>query len=319
MSKENKWLIIFASIFLVIGIVGSLLISFYSNYSSEQKRLQNYKDLFPALVSVEEDKDFEKTDVVVKKENVYGKDKKLIGNAYTGTIVVKNTIPNVASAELTLLVGVDLKNKLTGVKTLVTEHTPDFYEAYDGIFENINKPTNNFEIDSVAGSTISGGIINEILTAIKVADLGIVLDEYEELFGEGVTAVVDEDFEAVVIEVGDNKIEVTIKETTKVYDEDDNLVGYTYKASSKTRSNEVPPNAELELLVGITTEGKIQGVIDTLNEHTGGFYNRYLNGFSSLEGSPVEDLEIDILTGATVSGDVIENIFKAIKEVILNG
>ena len=123
MSKETRWLLTFAGIFLVIGVIATLLISSYVGYSKEQKKLAEYKDLFPAIASIKEDSDFEATDIVIKKENIYDKNENVIGKLYTGKIVVENTIPNVPVAELSLMVAVGSNSKVIGITTIESGHT----------------------------------------------------------------------------------------------------------------------------------------------------------------------------------------------------
>ena len=311
MTKETKWLLIFGGIFLVIGIIGSLLISMYSNNISRQKELKDYEQLFPKVASVVEVEDFDKNDVVIKKEEVLDKKKDLLGYAYTATITVENTIPNTTTAELKLLVGIDKNNKVTGIITLLREHTPGFYDKYEEKYLNINGiSVDKLNIDTIAGSTISAGIINDILTEVKKAHLGIKLSPYEEIFGEGVVAQPVSGF--VGNEIVTKKLEI--------YDEDENLLGYVYEGTvlDTVLFEEYDKKGDLTLLVGVDKNLKIVGIAELINTHTGGYYRNYNDALNSLSGKPVDDLGVDSVAGSTKSGEALNEIFAAIKEVISN-
>lgn len=310
MSKETRWLLTFAGIFLVIGVIATLLISSYVGYSKEQKKLAEYKDLFPAIASIKEDSDFEATDIVIKKENIYDKNENVIGKLYTGKIVVENTIPNVPVAELSLMVAVGSNSKVIGITTIESGHTEEFYEVYNDYFKTINEELIEYKIDSIAGSSVSGGIINEILKAIEVVELGIVIPDltpYEELFGEGSKGT-------VVIDYIDDLI---VREKAEVYDEEENLIGYTYTGTvTSDVHDEYGKDKELKVMVGVDLEGKVVGLVHIINEHTASFYSKYEEALNALNGVLVEDLKVDVVTGSTRSANVLNQIFNAIKEVI---
>ena len=73
---------------------------------------------------------------------------------------------------------------------------------------------------------------------------------------------------------------------------------------------------KLSLLVGIDSKGKFVGVQVVLNEHTRGYYERYIDQLNNLKGSGLEDLNVDGQAGSTGTATGINDIFNAIKEVI---
>lgn len=309
MNKENRWLLIFTGIFLLIGFIGTLSISFYADYRVEEKRLSGYKEFFPKVVKVEEDRDFLATEIVIKSDNVFGKNNELIGNLYTAKKVTES-IPGSDASWLELLVGVNITGEVVGIKTINREHTPEYYDFYEDHYKNIKETVNDFKIDSIAGSSISGGVINEILAAVKIAHLGLPeLTAYEKIFGEGAYEVIIEDF------LG-NEI---VTEKVEIYNLEDDLVGYAYIGLVISDvHDEWAKDKKLKLAICLNLEGKVLGIAHLINEHTANFYNKYEDALLALSGGDVADLEIDKITDSTRSCDAINEIFNAVKEVINN-
>lgn len=309
MNKENRWLLIFTGIFLLIGFIGTLSISFYADYRVEEKILSGYKEFFPKVVKVEEDRDFLATEIVIKSDNVFGKKDELIGKLYTAKKVTES-IPGAGASWLELLVGVNITGEVVGIKTINREHTPEYYDFYEDYYKNIKDTVNDFKIDSITGSSISGGVINEILAAVKIVHLGLPeLTVYEEVFGEGSYEVIIEGF------LG-NEI---VTEKVEVYTEEDDLVGYAYIGSVISDVHDSwAKDKKLKLAIIIDLEGKVLAIGHLINEHTSSFYSNYEDALLALSGSEVADLEIDEVAESTRSADAINEIFNAVKEVIID-
>lgn len=116
-----------------------------------------------------EDMDFNKTDIVIKREIVKDKAGNVVGYTYTGSLN-SDKIPNVDDANLTLLVMISKSGEVKSLTTVNREHTPGFYDKYNKEFEAVKGlDIKDLEIDGIANSTVSFGIITEILEAIKEA------------------------------------------------------------------------------------------------------------------------------------------------------
>lgn len=261
--------------------------------------LNEYEKLFGLGATSEVDNDFVGNETVTKKENVYDEDENLVGFAYTGTITVTN-IPGKASAALTLLAGIKLDGTVAGVVTINKEHTPGFYDDYEDGLNNLA----GWEIDLIAGATISHDAINAILSAIKpFAESDVKLYNYVRLFGNNITVENDETFTTTEV--------ITKKEVVK--DAVGNIVGYAYTGTTTVTNIPGKGSAKLTLLVGVKVNDEVAGVITVLREHTPGYYDDYEEGLNKLNA-----WEIDLITGATISRGAINNILDAIKGVVIN-
>ncbi len=138
---------------------------------------QVYKDMFENFNTKETDTSFVATELVINKEIIKDKDGNEIGYTYTLENIANN-IPNHDTAKLTLLVGLDSSNKVLGVQTILSEHTPGFYklhiERYPALKNRLLAEINyaseyGDEVDGVTGSTasVSSLWIDELIEALK--------------------------------------------------------------------------------------------------------------------------------------------------------
>lgn len=132
-----------------------------------------YTRLFGPDVTNTEDTTFTATDKVVKKEIIKNASDAVVGYAYTLTST-KNTGDDVEYNEnqnwtLSLLVGVDLEGKITGVETLQSGHTSDYYTLHNAYFTALKGVTvaNYGSVDTVSGASFSRSHILELLTALQ--------------------------------------------------------------------------------------------------------------------------------------------------------
>ena len=70
---------------------------------------------------------------------------------------------------LLYLLGVDAEGVILGVYTLESNHTPGFYWRHYPYFESlVGVNISTFDsVDTIAGATISLGLIQELLNAVK--------------------------------------------------------------------------------------------------------------------------------------------------------
>lgn len=131
-----------------------------------------YNKIFGPDVTNTEDTTFTKTDKVIKKEIIKNASDVVIGYAYTLSST-RNTGSNVDYHEdedwkLTLLVGIDLDNKIVGVETVESDHTDSYYNNHLTYFTSLKGvDSKTFPVDTVTGASFSKTHINELLDALK--------------------------------------------------------------------------------------------------------------------------------------------------------
>ena len=131
-----------------------------------------YKEVFDGFDSREEDETFEATDLVIKKEIIKDEDEEVIGYAYTLQGTTKEFLDKDYKkeyGELTLLVGLDLDNKVVGIRTVETTHTGTYYDKYQEEYDELVgvELVDDANVDLVGGSTVSGNSIQELIDALK--------------------------------------------------------------------------------------------------------------------------------------------------------
>lgn len=323
MNKENKLLLIFAGVFLVIGLVGSLLISSYSDSRTREKIVLEYQDLLPAdKVDVKKYKN-KSVKTSYKFYNEHGTDigTVYIGEGYATGIYYYAQGENEAFDKnekyiFEFEVYVRQNGIIGAIRIKENEHTPDFVSYVEQYFEALVGVylSNYLLVDEVAGaSDFTMPIVREVLA--DIADIHLEeppvqpepLEPHEELFGKGST-MEDVEFTGNDTVIGKKAIK----------DADGNLLGYGYVAKATSGPDITPKNATVTLMVAVNAEGKIIGLLTVDSEHTPGFYNQYRNNFDSFIDTNVSDLNVDVIANATITGDVLNVIFDAVKEVILN-
>ncbi len=306
-----------ALVLTLIGIACGLLIGL-TNLVTEPVIKNNqlkaakkaYEGFFPDLDNLE----------VIEVEGTYVyeyvkilKDEKVIGHAFRAKGSNQRGL-------IELVIGANLEGKILGVKILSTDNTPGYYDKYEDLDKNLIGVNGNTlgdvtGIDNISGATQTGDTLNAILKELGQiseqfvdSEPPVELSAHEKIFGEGVTAADVEGFVGTEIVV--NKEEV--------YDEDNNLLGYAYTGKVNTTVIPGKGSADLILLVGVNLEGKIAGVETVLSEHTPGYYGDYTNSLINLTGINPEELNVEGVSGSTVSGGIINEILNAIKGVIAN-
>ncbi len=160
------------------------------------------------------------------------------------------------------------------------------------------------------------GLILLIITSIAAFVLGITNDITQAIIVERAELENIEYIRALLPEAEDfvrveDENVINSEEILQVYEGTKNgeIVGYTVK------TNPQGYNGRIELLIGMSIDGKIVGV--KVGEHTetpglgskiadGAFINQYTNKetvleFSLTKDNPVKDADIQAITGATVS------------------
>ena len=324
MNKENRLLLIFTGIFLVVGVVASLLIGVYMNFRRDEKLLRDYEYLFPTAEKVEVKK--LKGDILTDSYKFVDDKGQNLGTVYLGggtaegiyyyALGNNEDFDKNEKYKFIMEVIVNSKDEIENVRVKESEHTEDFVNIVENYFADLKgeKLLKYKFVDEIAGaSDFTMPIVRNVLTAVVKAHLDkeplpkpvITLDPHEEIFGEGTIYEEDESF------VGTE--EVTNKGLVK--DEHGNTLGYAY-TGTVTTDIDVIGKKKLSLLVGIDSEGKFAGVAVVLNEHTAGYYERYKDDLSNLIGSNPEDLNVDNISGSTGTGTGINDILNAVKAVI---
>lgn len=263
-----------------------------------------YENIFGANTTAEVDESFTTTDVLTKREIIKNSRDVVQGFAYTATGTVEGIPYHDGPARVTLLVGVDLSGKILGVETLVSEHTESFYEKHLPYFTNLKGANiENYEsVDTIAGATISLGLIQDLLDAVKAVE-----NPYVKVFGDFTSKETDSAF--TVTET------ITAKEIIK--GEGDVVIGYAYTATGTATGIPGHDNPErVTLLVGVDADGVILGVYTLESNHTPGFYWKHYPYFESLAGVNISTFDsVDTIAGATISLGLIQELLNAVKAV----
>ncbi len=325
MNKENKLLLIFAGVFLVIGLVGSLLISSYSNDRIREKVVTEYQELIPAAHKVEIKK--HKNEYVKTSYKFFNEQGTDLGIVYIGEGVAVG-IDYYALGEneafdknqkylFKFEVYVRTNNRISAVRVVESEHTPDFVEYVTQYFDKlVGQSLIDYKlVDEVAGaSRFTMPIVREVLYNVTKIHLDEEpterpdLEPHEVLFGEGSTL---EDVDGFV---GNEKV-IGKKE---IKDAEGVLLGYGYVGKSHSEKAEAPGSAPVTIMIAVDDSGKIIGILTVDSKHTPGFYNNYASLFDDFINTDVSDLALDEIVGSTISGEVLNDIIDAVKEVILN-
>ncbi len=280
--------------------------------NSSRRAYEVYLEYFEDLVDVEE-KEVDGKYVYEVLEVLDGNNK-IIGYLFKG----KDTN---SFGLIDIVVAVDKDGALIGAKILQTENTNGIYTLHvndDNSLKAIKgNSVSNFEgVEDQAGASVTGGSLNAILREIRqlgpeyIAGVEAEATPIEKMFGDGAFLEEDQDFEAT---------EFVVKKDF-VKDADGEIIGYAYTATGLSEED-IPGHNQPEpitILVAIDTTGKVKGVVTVEIEHTPGFYARHEEALDALKDIDPEDLEVvSEGSGATISGDLINKLFNAIKEAII--
>jgi Na+-translocating ferredoxin:NAD+ oxidoreductase RnfG subunit len=108
--------------------------------------------------------------VVDPYENIFGANMTaVVDESFTATGTAIDIPGHDNPERVTLLVGVDKDGVILGVYTLESNHTPGFYWRHYPYFESlVGVNISTFDsVDTIAGATISLGLIQELLNAVK--------------------------------------------------------------------------------------------------------------------------------------------------------
>lgn len=311
----NKNIFKSAIVLTMICIICGLLVgatNYFTEPIIEENKMKEarkaYEGFFPGLDAIETTE--VEGEYVYEYVKIVDKNKEVMGHAFRA----KGTN---ARGEIDIVIAAEADGSIKGIQILSTANTPGYYDKYIGannylIGVNGNTVNDLTGINNIGGATQTGTTLNAMIKeAGELAHLyvtvTVVLDEYETLFGKGSEAVIDEDF------IG-NEI---VREKALVYDEAENLLGYTYTGTvTSDVHDQYGKDKELKVMVGVDLEGKVVGLVHITNEHTPDFYSNYNEALNALNGVLVEDLKVDVVTGSTRSANVLNQIFNAIKEVI---
>ncbi|HHT39618.1 MAG TPA: hypothetical protein GX001_04015 [Acholeplasmataceae bacterium] len=319
MSKENRSLIINLGVFLLIGIIFLISISQYN----KAKQLKAYKEYFSEATNLKKKSLDEKP--LTEEITIY-KGKNVIGYVYVGLDYAEDIPGHEHLSLLKLEVVVDNNKKIIEVVVLEHEHTPSCFTKVEEYLPTLKGVilSDYRDVDEVAGaSEFSMPIVRDILNKVTVLQTGKEPNPptekdpdvlYKEIYDGFDSREEDETFEATDL--------VIKKEVIK--DEDEEVIGYAYTLQGTTKEfldkDYKKEYGELTLLVGLDLDNKVVGIRTVETTHTGVYYNKYQEEYDELVGVElVGDVNVDLVAGSTVSGNSIQELIDALKEVINNG
>lgn len=310
MTRENKWLIINAFIFVLVGV----LFLFGYNMYKEQLVVNQYKEYIPTVTSLKEEK---VEDSIIQKKITLKNGSEVVGYAYVGSDFAEG-IPATDGGpkELRIQVVTDNSGVIKKVFVEYSEHTPDYVKYVEQYFEALSGTAiiDYKKVDEVAGASAkSMPIVREILTEATKLITGKepnpkeLPDPYKDIFENYESYEVDSTFTATD--------KVTKKEIVK--DASDVILGYAFTVTGTV--DDIPYHdgpARITLLVGIDTSGKIVGLQTLLSEHTSSYYDMHTPYFDNLSGVAIDSYEtVDTISGATLSLNLIKQLLDAVKAV----
>jgi len=319
MSKENRSLIINLGVFLLIGIIFLISISQYN----KAKQLKAYKEYFSEATNLKKKSLDEKP--LTEEITIY-KGKNVIGYVYVGLDYAEDIPGHEHLSLLKLEVVVDNNKKIIEVVVLEHEHTPSYFTKVEEYLPTLKGVilSDYRDVDEVAGaSEFSMPIVRDILNKVTVLQTGKEPNPptekdpdvlYKEIYDGFDSREEDETFEATDL--------VIKKEVIK--DEDEEVIGYAYTLQGTTKEfldkDYKKEYGELTLLVGLDLDNKVVGIRTVETTHTGTYYDKYQEEYGELVGVElVDDANVDLVGGSTVSGNSIQELIDALKEVINNG
>ena len=337
MKKQTLYLIINASLMLIIGIAMSLFISM--NVDKEAKDL-----LFDQNIELKNNISIESPSgssysIIDYKQYAVDEDGKTIGIVYN--VKIKNSFYDSRSGNdygyIELLVGIKDENTVSKlndtmyVEIVTLEQTETYspkIQAYVyEVFQNINyQQIQNAEVynakpdaEIVAGATevvTSTGAIKELLIRTFQDYLGIVVDPYQEVLGEGY--VIEEDTLFTKTTHVTNKQNITTSTTVS------NGYIYTVTASGDYQDYDQVKNGPITLWVIFDESGKVYKILFDENTygHSEGYMNKNLEYLDEFIGKTMAEFpsvisdNSDLKTGASGSRALIDIILSALKDEV---
>jgi len=320
MKKQTLYLIINASLMLVIGIAMSLFISMSVDKDIEDLLFDQNIDL-KNQISIESPSGSSYSIIDYKQYGV-DEDGKTIGMVYN--VKIKNGFYDSRTENdygyIELLVGI--KDEKTASKSndtmyvqIVTLEQTETYspkiqayinEYFQGInYQQIQKiPTYNAapdaDIESGASATTSTNAIKELLIRTFQNYQGIVIDPYIDIFGEGYSFVSDENF----TEIGN------VTEKQDVLNANNEVIATRYFAEDTNQFGSV------EIAISIDADGKIVYAEYTdLNQTM--FLSESRSNIETYIDLDIDDLNIsaDIVSGATYTEETTEALITEIAQI----
>ncbi|NLK74279.1 MAG: FMN-binding protein [Clostridiales bacterium] len=140
---------------------------------------------------------------------------------------------------------------------------------------------------------------------------------YKVVYPEAVSLVEDEELMQLVAETDLTALDasykdVTIDEINKAYDNNDNLIGYILKVTSKGYA------APISLAVGYSIDGVVKGIETLSINETAGlgmnaaepsfkkqFANKQVEQFETTKSGATEEHQINVISSATITTDAV--------------
>ena len=313
MSRENRNLIINAGVFVLIAV---LFIFGMTRYNTS-KKLSSYKGYFPEATNFKiESLDDE---IITEVVNIY-KGKDVIGYLYTGIDYAENIPTHEQWSLLKLQVVVSKEGKIIDVIVLEHEHTPNFFAKVEQYLPTLKGV---MLVDYKAVDEVGGASQFSMPSVKKILDKVTVLvtnkepnpapqkDPYLLLFGEYDEVVKDETFTATE----------NVLKKEEVKDASGNSLGFAYTVFGVTEEflheEYKKEYGELTLLVALDADNKVIGIRTLISTHTGNYYDKYEAEYEKLVGKVLEGtVNVDLITGSTVSGNSITKLIEALKGVL---
>jgi transcriptional regulator of nitric oxide reductase len=312
MSRENRGLLINFGILLVVSI------SFILGYGILYKNLDKKDALKEYQVYFSEATDFTEVSVdstIISKKVEIKKGSDVIGYYFVGSEYAEGIPGHDGKDELRISVVVDKSGKFINIQTEYSEHTENFVSKLNTFYNNAkNQNIADFKnIDGEAGaSAYSMPVVDKVLTEIA-KNLEITVkpmvpkDPYVLVFGDYERKELDAEF------VADD----VLLSRELIYNDLNQVIGIAYVGTGI--ANGIPYHdgpAKLDLLVGLSIDGKILGTTILEHEHTQSFVDKILPYFTNLVDVSIDSFEtVDLVAGASeFTMPVVQSILAKVKE-----
>ncbi|CCV65229.1 hypothetical protein, probable electron complex associated [Paracholeplasma brassicae] len=312
MSRENRGLLINFGILLVVSI------SFILGYGILYKNLDKKDALKEYQVYFSEATDFTEVSVdstIISKKVEIKKGSDVIGYYFVGSEYAEGIPGHDGKDELRISVVIDKSGKFINIQTEYSEHTESFVSKLNTFYNNAkNQNIADFKnIDGEAGaSAYSMPVVEKVLTEIA-KNLEITVkpmvpkDPYVLVFGDYERKELDNEFEA----------DDVLLSRELIYNDLNQVIGIAYVGTGI--ANGIPYHdgpAKLDLLVGLSIDGKILGTTILEHEHTQSFVDKILPYFTNLVDVSIDGFEtVDLVAGASeFTMPVVQSILAKVKE-----
>ncbi|MFV0464812.1 MAG: RnfABCDGE type electron transport complex subunit G [Lachnospiraceae bacterium] len=164
---------------------------------------------------------------------------------------------------------------------------------------------------------VLGFVYNLTKEPIAAAELAAAQAAYQQVFEDADHFAAYEEFDAAEVEqlMADLEFEDEINDVQVAYDSSENILGYVITVTAKDASQD-----NITFSVGIQNDGTVNGYSITKIAETPGlgmkvldeefmaaFQNKLVDQFLVVKAEPVNESEIEAISGATITTDAVAN------------